>query len=75
MAGSTLNLRTAVYNMVKYLNVPLYEAVKMASLSPAKAIGVDYCKGSIEAGKDADMILFDDNINISSVVINGSITK
>lgn len=75
LAGSTLNLNKAVYNMVKFLNVPLHEAVKMASLSPAKAIGVDGNKGSIEVGKDADMLLFDDNVNISTVIKGGYIIK
>ncbi len=64
LAGSTLNLRSAVYNMVRYLNVPIHEAVRMASLTPAKAVGIDKYKGSIEIGKDADLILFDDDINI-----------
>jgi N-acetylglucosamine-6-phosphate deacetylase len=75
LAGSTLNLNKAVYNMVKFLNVPLNEAVKMASLSPAKAIGVHVHKGSIEVGKDADMLLFDDNINISTVIKGGYVIK
>lgn len=73
MAGSTLNLRTAVYNMIKYLNVPLCDAVRMVSLTPATAINIHNNKGSIEIGKDADLILFDDNINIKSVVIAGNI--
>jgi N-acetylglucosamine-6-phosphate deacetylase len=75
LAGSTLNLRKAVYNMVKYLNTPVCEAVRMASLSPAKAIGVDKHKGSIEVGKDADMILFDDDINIKTVIVEGKIVN
>lgn len=75
LAGSTLNLRKAVHNMVKFLNVPIHEAVRMASLSPAEAIGVNNRKGSIEPGKDADMILFDDELNISLVIIGGSVIK
>lgn len=75
LAGSTLNLRTAVYNMVKYLNVSICDAVRMASLTPATAINIDNKKGSIDIGKDADLILFDDNINIKSVVIAGNITN
>ncbi len=75
LAGSTLNLRTAVYNMVKYLNVPIHEAVRTASLSPAEAIGADKNKGSIEIGKDADLILFDDELNISSVIVGGIFTE
>lgn len=68
LAGSTLNIKTAVYNMVKYLNVPIHEAVKMASLNPAKAIGIDKHKGSIETDKDADLILIDDEFNITHIV-------
>ena len=73
LAGSTLNLRTAVYNMVKYLDVLICDAVRMASLTPAAAINMDNKKGSIEIGKDADLILFDDDINIKSVAIAGNI--
>lgn len=72
LAGSTLNLKDAVYNMVSMLNIPIQDAVRMASLSPAKAIGVSKHKGSIEIGKDADMLLFDGDINISSVFISGN---
>lgn len=75
LAGSTLNLRTAVYNMIRYLNVPIHEAVKMASLTPAKAIGIDKYKGSIELGKDADLTLFDEDLNIKSVVISGNLVN
>ncbi len=73
LAGSTLNLNKAVYNMVKFLHVPIHEAVKMASLSPARAIGVHVNKGSIEVGKDADMLLLDDNVNISCVIKGGNV--
>lgn len=71
LAGSTLNLRTGVYNMVKYMKRPLHEAVHIASLSPASAIGIERKKGSIDIGKDADLIVFDDHINIKSVIIGG----
>lgn len=71
LAGSTLNLRDAVYNMVYKKNVPIHEAVRMASLNSAKAIGVDNKKGSIEVGKDADLILFDREINILASMVGG----
>lgn len=73
LAGSTLSIRTAVYNMIKYLDVPICDAVRMASLTPAEAINIDNKKGSIDIGKDADLILFDDEINIKMVVVEGSI--
>lgn len=71
LAGSTLNLRDAVYNMVHILNIPIQDAIRMASLSPAKAIGIDRIKGSIEIGKDADLILLDKDINIMASIVGG----
>lgn len=73
LAGSTLTLNKAVYNMVHMLSVPLYQAVKMASLNPAKSIKMDDKKGSIEIGKDADLILFDEDINVEKVFIAGKL--
>lgn len=71
LAGSTLNLRDAVYNITHHLNIPISDAIRMASLSPAKAIKIDKYKGSIEIGKDADMILIDKDINILGAMIMG----
>lgn len=73
LAGSTLTLNRAVYNMVHLVGVPLNEAVQMASLNPAKAIKADKYKGSVEIGKDADIIAFDDNLDISLAVVEGNI--
>ncbi|MDO5726261.1 MAG: N-acetylglucosamine-6-phosphate deacetylase [Tissierellia bacterium] len=71
IAGSTLNLRQAVYNVVKFLQIPIHQAVKMASLNPAKAINISKDYGSIEIGKKADFIIIDQDINIKSVYKNG----
>lgn len=73
LAGSTLTLNRAVYNMVHLVGVPINEAVQMASLNPAKAINADKHKGSIEIGKDADIIAFDENLDISLAIVEGSI--
>ena len=73
LAGSTLTLNRAVYNMVHMVNVPLEDAVRMASLNPAKAIGVDDVKGSIDIGKDADLIIFDADLNVSKAMVKGKV--
>lgn len=73
IAGSTLNLQKAIYNMVNYLGVSIKDGVKMASLNPAKAIKMDKEIGSIEIGKRADLILFDHEINIKRVYIEGKL--
>lgn len=69
LAGSAASLSDCVRNMYKTVGIPLYSAVKMATLTPAKVIGFHNRKGKIEKGFDSDLILFDDNINIKSVII------
>lgn len=73
IAGSTLNLQKAIYNMINYLKTPIDQAVRMASLNPAKALKIDKDIGSIEVGKDADLLLFDENIHIKKVFIKGNL--
>jgi N-acetylglucosamine-6-phosphate deacetylase len=71
LAGSTLTLDKAVKNVYKNSNLPLYEIVKMASYNGAKHCKVHDHKGQIKEGYDADLILFDDDININKVFILG----
>ncbi|SFD15450.1 N-acetylglucosamine-6-phosphate deacetylase [Clostridium uliginosum] len=71
LAGSVLTLDKAVNNVYKNSNLPLNEIVKMASYNGAKHCKVDDHKGQIKEGYDADLILFDDNIDIKKVFILG----
>ena len=73
LAGSVATLKDCVKNMYKEVKIPLYEAVRMASLTPAEVIDFGNQKGKIEKGYDADLIIFDDDINIKSVITNGNI--
>ncbi len=73
LAGSTLTLRKAVYNMIHIVGVQLQDAVRMATLNPAKAIKIHDIKGSIEIGKDADMILIDEDIQVHKVIKKGAV--
>ena len=70
LAGSVATLRDCVKNMYKEVGVPLYSAVKMATLTPATVINHQSSKGQIKVGCDADIILFDDDINIKAVYTN-----
>ncbi|WP_028992128.1 N-acetylglucosamine-6-phosphate deacetylase [Thermoanaerobacter thermocopriae] len=72
LAGSTLTLDKAVKNITS-LGVPLFEACKMASLNPAKAIGVDDRKGSIEVGKDADIVVLNNDLTVYMTIIEGKV--
>ena len=73
IAGSVLKLNDAVKNFSANTNLPFWKAVSAASLNPARAIGVDDRKGSIEPGKDADIIITDDDFNIVKTIIGGEI--
>ncbi len=73
LAGSTVTLSDCVRNMYKCIGIPLYSAVKTATLTPATVCGYGDTKGKIEKNYDADLIMFDDDINIKSVITNGNI--
>ena len=70
-AGSIATTDRLVRTMVNLAEVPLFEAVKMASATPARYLGVFDSKGSVEVGKDADLLLFDGNINVKAVYVGG----
>ena len=70
-AGSTTLLNQIVKIVMEQVGVPLVEAVRMASLTPARVIGVDARKGSLEVGKDADVVIFEKDFQPWRVMIGG----
>lgn len=70
LAGSILAMNKAVYNAYKHLRVPIYIAVKLASLNPATSLH-RYDIGEIAVNKKADIILFDEELNINLVMLKG----
>lgn len=73
-AGSVATADRLVRTMVNVAKVPLVEAVKMITLSPARVMRMDQIKGSITPGKDADIIVFDENIHVQFTMVRGAIT-
>ncbi len=73
IAGSVLKLNDAVKNFRDNSDLPFWKVVAAASLNPARAIGLDDRKGSLEAGKDADIIITDGNFDIKKTIIGGDI--
>jgi N-acetylglucosamine-6-phosphate deacetylase len=71
LAGSVLKLNQAVKNMYDNTELPLYECVKLASLNPSKVININNERGSLEKNKYADIIIFDDKINIINAIVEG----
>jgi len=73
LAGSVVPLNKAVKTFFENTSATLNEAVQMASYNPATSLGISYRKGSIEVGKDADLIVFDENLEIKKVFIEGKL--
>lgn len=71
IAGSVLRLNNAVKNVLDHTALPVHEVFKMASLNPAAAIHLADRIGSLEAGKDADIIIADENIQIIRTIKKG----
>ncbi|KPU44718.1 N-acetylglucosamine-6-phosphate deacetylase [Oxobacter pfennigii] len=71
LAGSTLTLDKAVRNIVKNTHLDITKAVYMASGLPAKICRLSDKKGFLKEGYDADLIIFDDDINIKTTLIGG----
>lgn len=72
-AGSVATTDRLVRTMVNIAEVPLEEAVRMMTLTPACMMKIDQQKGSIQKGKDADFVIFDDNINVSHTILGGNV--
>ena len=71
LAGSTLSLDTAVRNMVELTGITPAEAIHMASLHPARLLGIDHQLGSLEVGKQASIIALDDGLHLQHIWIQG----
>ena len=70
-AGSVATSDRLVRTFRNLTSAPLYEVVRMASLTPAKLLGISHQTGSIANGKKADLIIFDEHISVSFVMVNG----
>jgi N-acetylglucosamine-6-phosphate deacetylase len=73
LAGSVLTMDKAVKNMVNKVGIQLPKAIQMASFNPAKSIGIDDKKGSLEPGKDADIIILNKNLETELTIVVGKI--
>ena len=73
IAGSVLELNKGVWNAYTHSKIPLNECVNCASLNPATVIGVADRKGSIEIGKDADIIITNEKFEVQKTIIRGNL--
>ncbi len=70
LAGSTLTLDRALRNVVA-LGIPLADAVRMLTLNPATLLGIEFKKGALRTGADADIVLLDENLHVTNVWTRG----
>ena len=73
LAGSALDMASAVRNSVQWLGVSLDEAARMASLYPAQCLGLDDRYGRIAPGYQADLVLLDDALQVRQTWIAGAV--
>ena len=71
LAGSGLTMDLAVRNAIKMLNVDLPMAIRMASANPAKVLRIDDQTGQIKAGYNADLVLLDNNLQVTQTFVAG----
>lgn len=72
-AGSVSTADRLVRTMIQMADVSLLDAIRMISATPARIMNVENKKGSIAVGKDADIVIFDQNINIKKTIVGGRI--
>ena len=71
IAGSVLKLNEAVRNVLENTDLPVNRVVNMASLTPARRIGLGATKGSLETGKDADIAIVTEHFDVERTILDG----
>jgi len=72
LCGSLLTMNRAVKNVNAVLGRPLTEAITLATLNPARSLSIANRKGSLEVGKDADIVICDMSLKVRRTIVGGS---
>ncbi len=72
-ASSVTTLDVCVRNGIERVGLSLRDSVRMATLTPAKIVGVDDLKGSLDVGKDADIVIMDAKANVKLTMARGHV--
>jgi N-acetylglucosamine-6-phosphate deacetylase len=73
VCGSAMTMDLSFKSMMRHTGLGMLEVSRMTSLNPARILGIDHEKGSIEIGKDADLIAVDDDLNVYMTIVGGSV--
>jgi N-acetylglucosamine-6-phosphate deacetylase len=72
-AGSTLTTGCALKNLVKFTGKSVEELIPLFTRNPATLLHIEDCKGSIAVGKDADLVILDDDLNVTATIVRGKL--
>ena len=75
LAGSTLKVNQGLRNLVEMAGLPWQTAINSCTINPARLIGVEASKGSITAGKDADVVVLGDDYSVEAVYVCGQLQE
>ena len=71
LSGSRMTLENGVRNMMTHTGYGLCHSIRMATLNPARLLGIDHRVGSLKAGKSANLIIIDDTVGVKKVILQG----
>lgn len=71
IAGSTLKVNEGLRNLVEKAEVPWQTAINACTINPARLLGMDHVRGSIQTGKEADLAVLRDDYSVESVYVSG----
>ena len=71
LAGSVLMLDRAIRNMMAFANISFQESVQMATLNPARLLRIEHRKGVLQAGADADIVVFSPGGEVLRTIVGG----
>ena len=72
-AGSVATTDRLVRTMIQIADIPVLEAIRMMTQTPARILGVDRQKGTLLPGMDADIVIFNEDIEIDKTIIGGTV--
>lgn len=75
LAGSVLKMNSALKNFMEFTGASLVDAIECTSLNPARALGIDKNTGSIAEGKNADLVVLDEQFNVVLTMCEGSVVN
>ncbi len=73
LAGSSLFMNRGLKNVIHFGDLDLVEGVRMGSFNPALVIGMESRKGTLEVGKEADIVFFDEEFNVYMTMVEGKV--